>query len=505
MRVATLAGGSTLGDVDGNSKINSTDARLVLQYVVKSIDGSTLHADVADVDQSGKVDSTDARLILQYAVKKIDKFPKPEVPTDLNGYEFTVLCSDGADKWNRETSGTSYADAWVQLIDEVESLYNCEITATAVAWQDMFNVLQPEIAAGGKCADLIIAPEHAYGSFIGANLMIDLNRLDVNWDNEWWNRSVRETSSIGGKTYAASGPFTSDTGNTWVTYVNRAIWDQNGFEDPYDLVDSGKWTYDKFREYAIAAAKDNDGSGKLDSSEDVYGVIAANDAFCDAWFLSMGGHFFKTDGNGKVALACNTDRTFEIVEKMYNMIRKDDVYGFLGLGEEEHVQQFTSGGALFYCYSVGKDGLQNMEDDWFILPMPKFNEAQEDYLSGVNHHASVFGVTNTNENLREVSIILEALGKHSTILEDIYWPNYVETYWRDTESTRIMNDYVVGHGQHDLALVMQRCGSAFHAPRYRLFNTVFFGNSDPDFASYIEVVEDAIELQINDYFGDINT
>jgi hypothetical protein len=31
--------------------------------------------EVADVDGNGKVDSTDARLILQYAVKKIDKFP----------------------------------------------------------------------------------------------------------------------------------------------------------------------------------------------------------------------------------------------------------------------------------------------------------------------------------------------------------------------------------------------------------------------------------------------
>jgi len=65
----------TLGDVDGSGKVDSTDARLTLQYAVKKIDGTKLTLAVADVDGNGKVDSTDARLVLQYAVKKITKFP----------------------------------------------------------------------------------------------------------------------------------------------------------------------------------------------------------------------------------------------------------------------------------------------------------------------------------------------------------------------------------------------------------------------------------------------
>lgn len=67
-----------LGDVDGSGTIDSTDARIALQYAVKRLDSNSLAANgwtMADVDSSGKVDSTDARLILQYAVKKINKFP----------------------------------------------------------------------------------------------------------------------------------------------------------------------------------------------------------------------------------------------------------------------------------------------------------------------------------------------------------------------------------------------------------------------------------------------
>ncbi len=72
----TVKRDALLGDVDGNGKIDSTDARLVLQYAVKKVGASALDVDLADVDGNGKVDSTDARLILQYAVKKIDAFPK---------------------------------------------------------------------------------------------------------------------------------------------------------------------------------------------------------------------------------------------------------------------------------------------------------------------------------------------------------------------------------------------------------------------------------------------
>lgn len=66
------------GDVDGNGHVDSTDARLTLQYAVEKISGETLDLACADVDGSDKVDSTDARLILQYAVQKISTFPAQE-------------------------------------------------------------------------------------------------------------------------------------------------------------------------------------------------------------------------------------------------------------------------------------------------------------------------------------------------------------------------------------------------------------------------------------------
>ena len=68
--------GFILGDADGDGKITSTDARLVLQLSVGKIHESDLAVPAAaDVDGDGSVTSTDARLILQYSVGKITEWP----------------------------------------------------------------------------------------------------------------------------------------------------------------------------------------------------------------------------------------------------------------------------------------------------------------------------------------------------------------------------------------------------------------------------------------------
>ncbi len=63
------------GDVDGDGWINTTDARLTLQFAVDKLSLSEKEQAFADVNGDGNVDTTDARLILQYAVGKIDSFP----------------------------------------------------------------------------------------------------------------------------------------------------------------------------------------------------------------------------------------------------------------------------------------------------------------------------------------------------------------------------------------------------------------------------------------------
>ena len=70
-----------LGDVDGNEKTDTTDARMVLQKAVGKIELTGDALLTADVNNDQSVDTTDARLILQRAVNKIDTFPAGDIIT----------------------------------------------------------------------------------------------------------------------------------------------------------------------------------------------------------------------------------------------------------------------------------------------------------------------------------------------------------------------------------------------------------------------------------------
>ena len=63
-----------LGDVNGDGKIKTTDALLVLQHVSETITLEGNEFVAADVDKDGVIKTTDALLILQYVAENISSF-----------------------------------------------------------------------------------------------------------------------------------------------------------------------------------------------------------------------------------------------------------------------------------------------------------------------------------------------------------------------------------------------------------------------------------------------
>lgn len=63
----------TLGDINGDGKINSTDALLILQHSAGQITLDNKKFTRADVTRDGKINSSDALMILQYAVGELSR------------------------------------------------------------------------------------------------------------------------------------------------------------------------------------------------------------------------------------------------------------------------------------------------------------------------------------------------------------------------------------------------------------------------------------------------
>lgn len=67
--------GTLTGDANGDGKVNTADAALVLQYAAELLPDEAVQLTAADVDGNGKVSTADAALILQYAAELLSRFP----------------------------------------------------------------------------------------------------------------------------------------------------------------------------------------------------------------------------------------------------------------------------------------------------------------------------------------------------------------------------------------------------------------------------------------------
>ena len=100
----------SLGDVTGDSKVTSADARLVLRSAAKLCELSPEEAAAGDINHDHKVNSSDARIMLRIAAKLVDirqytdsDAPVPDDPIEVNGWLGRTL-----DSVRLEVSGLYY-------------------------------------------------------------------------------------------------------------------------------------------------------------------------------------------------------------------------------------------------------------------------------------------------------------------------------------------------------------------------------------------------------------
>lgn len=423
-----------------------------------------------------------------------------EKVVDLNGYTFTILDGDKA-HFDPE-SGTTLNDKTLALVKEVEETYNCNIEVTVVDPSAMFNKIQPSIMAGDKTADLIVSTTWTFGQLIGADLLADLSTFEtLDLSNPWWNQSVIPKCKLNGKTYAASGSFLTHIEKIWVMFYNKKIWKELNYEDPNKIVSKGEWTWDKWSEFAKGALRDMDGNGIVDSEKDIWGLVAPVGDFSKAMFMSMGGQYYTADKNGGLVFNCNNEGSYKILNKMTKIIRDDKV---MFKKSDNAALTFTGDKSLFFSYLLMPDQhslhpLRDMQSDFGVLPMPKMDKNQKNYIGSVDHNAPLFGVPKSNSNKKEVGIILEALGRRFQGIEDYKTDDWAAVYWRDEESIDMIEDVIKKCGGYDY--IIRNANSTLGFPISAIEEAVFGDSASLDIASTMESLEEPINEALKDFKG----
>ena len=267
---------------------------------------------------------------------------------------------------------------------------------------------------------------------------------DINLSESWWNPELTNALSLCGKQYFAAGTFNiSSYDYTHVLLFNKDMADKNQLDDLYELVRSGKWTYDSFAKNARAVVSDLNGDSVMDE-DDQYGYTSLAKQVMPALWISAGCTSVKKDNDGKLVFSAPTDQKFiDVYQRIFTITWDDNIWHRVPVsvdGEEEK-ELFSTGHSLFTnasCYQIST--MRDSSVDFGVLPYPKYDETQEKYYSRIEG-CELFGVPLTNSNMEMTSVVLEAMAYESlkSVIPAYYDITLKVKLTRDDESADMLD------------------------------------------------------------------
>jgi ABC-type sugar transport system, periplasmic component len=377
---------------------------------------------------------------------------------NYNGYDFTVLVFDNqiwswAEIVAEEEIGEPINDAFYKRNRLVEEKFNINIKQVATGVDNVPTLFRKSVDAGDDAYDVAFMRQQAAANVATAGYCLDLNELEyVDFEKPWWDKNALRDLSFGNTNFIAASEITiGDKEAIWVVFFDKQTIADNAMESPYELVLSGKWTFDKMLEMMKSGMRDLDGDGTMTMNNDKFGLLTHGENFPALW-IAGGCRLVENDSKNIPQIAFNNERFTNVWEKLVVLMADESCYdkdiGFISSG-------LANGETLFATEVVAflRQYREN-ERDFGILPMPKYNEAQEEYQTYVALGTTLMVVGKSIPDTTRTSIILEALAAegYRTILPAYYESSIKSKYTRDEDSIPML-DIAFNTRRYDLGLV----------------------------------------------------
>ncbi|MCL2776096.1 MAG: hypothetical protein FWD71_22550 [Oscillospiraceae bacterium] len=365
----------------------------------------------------------------------------PAAGADYGGYTFKMLGFDsysggwkavGYSEVESETvNGDPINDAVYNRDAEIDEMYNINIQEVLYGgpnddYGTVINKAMAVVMAGTNEFDAGLTPGNSMPQLIGTkNMTYDLLSIpELDLTKSWWNQNSIKEFTLAGKLHSVTGDISLwNTMAEIVFYFNKQLIEQNGLEDPYSLVRSGDWTWDKLGEMAKAVTRDINGDGVIDRFDQI--GIASEDATLYEAVLCAGEHFATKDAQDMPALNTNLDRISAVVDKAMPVLRSQDyAYATSDLyasGKYKNaffeftMPKFRDNQILFYTQQLMVAlNLRDMQADFGVLPLPKLDASQNGYYSTASDYFNTYAwIPSTNDDPARTANILQAMGYYS--------------------------------------------------------------------------------------------
>ena len=333
--------------------------------------------------------------------------------------------------------------------------------------------------------------------------LYDVPHIDL--AKPWWSQIAVRELSIANRLYFVQGDLLIlDNDSVSAMIFNKKIREENELENPYALVKEGKWTLDKLFSMSKGIAKDLNGDGTMYIRDDLFGCITQLDTNL-AFFYGAGCRIIEKDSDDLPVDVFENSKSYEVLEKIYYFMTDSDNVVILHkyLGEfgiyDEQKKMILENRALFSWIRLRVvEELRGMEADFGIIPQPKYDESQPDYISPINVHTStVICVPNSAPDFECAGIILEALSAESKYsLQPAYYDiNLYGKFIRDDES-REMLEIILGNTMYDISEIYNFGGFTDTIARFPVDDKSSYVSA---YEQRIKIIQQGIDKMVENY------
>ncbi len=320
----------------------------------------------------------------------------------------------------------------------VEEKFGVTVISNACTAETIMAEAKQAINSGMYYADLMAIPQSMVGSFYASGLLGNMYTLPfLNTKAEYYHAGIIESAHAGDTLLAVSGAANFNPEYLRGIYFNREKVKACVSEDLYELVRGGSWTWDKLREITIAAKSNLDGVSGL-------GSYFNNADLIDLAATSHGIAYTSTAKNSVptvnfFASSPMKDRAAAAVDAMYHILYQDRA--MLKEDGDGARAVFTADSLLFHI--DGLDYITEIADskvEWGILPLPKYDKDQSEYLSPLSSDAPVFCTPANLTGVETPGLILEGLNIASAgYVQEVYMNERIHYSLRDSASIEMLD------------------------------------------------------------------
>ena len=266
-----------------------------------------------------------------------------------------------------------------------------------------------------------------------------------------------EKRDMGGREIIFYGQNSDDRQNFYSYYLtpihiraNLRLIDEYDLEDPYELVLSGKWTADKLSEMAKDKYQDLNQNATADD-DDFFGLIM-DGTFGNALYTGAGLDTVSHEG-GEYKLTLDSEQSVNLIEKYASLFGDRNQYmNDLNGSQSWDTDVFKAGNCIFQPSTIlGTMDLRDMKDDFAILPIPKWDEAQTEYYTSCNTWLpSGIAVPKNCSIVDDLGLVLETMAYYSQemVTPAVYEITLQGKVSRDDSSAKML-DIIYGGAAFD--------------------------------------------------------